>query len=194
MVAADQQPEPDKSDEGKWVRAAKAGDREAFDVLVELYGRGVLRYMENLTRSPADAEDLTQDALIQAFKAIETFKEGTDFRAWLLKIAYHEWIHTLRKKKRVAAVDPEKLGDFAAKDAVSHDDELAASIRMSIQELPEDQRVVVLLRFGEGMSHAQIAELTGAEPATVRWRLFRARQTLQKMLKKWVDPARETKK
>jgi RNA polymerase sigma-70 factor, ECF subfamily len=191
MVAADGK--ADSSEDAKWIKAAKAGDREAFDVLVELYGRAVMRYMQNLTGSTADAEDLTQDALIQAFKAINTFKDGTDFRAWLLKIAYHEWIHRLRKKKRVTAVDPEKLRDFAGKDAVVKDDELAASIHESIQQLPEDQRIVVALRFGEGLSHTQIAEMTDAEPATVRWRLFRARQTLQKLLKKWVDP-REAKK
>ena len=104
--------------------------------------------------------------MVQAFRAINTFKEGTDFRAWLLKIAYHEWIHGLRKKKRVTAVDPEKLRDFAGKDAVSSDDELAQSIRESIQQLPEDQRIVVALRFGEGLSHTQIAEMTNAEPAT----------------------------
>ena len=186
MVVADGK--ADSSEEGRWVSAAKAGDREAFDVLVELYGRGVMRYMQNLTGSAVDAEDLTQDALVQAFRAIKTFKDGTDFRAWLLKIAYHEWIHRLRKKKLVTAVDPEKLRDFAGKDAVMNDDELAVSIRESIQQLPEDQRIVVSLRFGEGLSHSQIAEMTDAEPATVRWRLFRARQTLQKLLKKWVDP------
>jgi RNA polymerase sigma-70 factor, ECF subfamily len=167
------------------VRAVKAGDRDAFDTLVERYGRHVLRYLESLCRGSVEADDLAQEVLLQAYRKIGTFNEDTDFRAWLLTIAYHAWVHWLRKKRPVTT-DPEDLKHVAAAVEATGDDELAADVRKSIEALPDDQRAVVALRFGEGLSHAEIAEITKSEVATVRWRLFKARQTLQRVLRKWV--------
>jgi RNA polymerase sigma-70 factor (ECF subfamily) len=177
--------QPNHAQETAWIQAAQNGDRQAFDALAELHGRGVVRYLDGLTRNAADAEDLTQEALLQAFRGIRSFQRGSDFRAWLLKIAYHEWVHLVRRKKKVTAVSPETLNSVPANSAPTGGDELAAATRAAVQKLPDEQRAVVLLRFGEGLSHSEIARITGSEVATVRWRLFRARQTLQKALKPW---------
>ncbi|MCY3023768.1 MAG: RNA polymerase sigma factor [Planctomycetota bacterium] len=174
--------------EDAWVRAAKNGDCRAFEGLVELHGRSVLRFLEGLSGPAGEAEDLSQETLFQAFRRIGTFLEGTDFRAWLLTIAYHVWVHAWRKKKPVVSLDHESVAGIAAPAHASDGaggEELQAAIRAGLGRLPDDQRVVVLLRFGEGLSHAQIAALTDSEVATVRWRLFRARQTLRKILKAW---------
>lgn len=85
--------------EDEWVRAAQAGSRDAFDALVELHGRTVLRYLEGMCGRSGEAEDLAQEALFQAFRRIGTFTLGTDFRAWLLTIAYHAWVHAVRRKR-----------------------------------------------------------------------------------------------
>lgn len=186
--------EPRHPQENEWVRAAKAGSREAFDALVELHGRAVLRYLEGMSGAGGDAEDLAQDVLLQAFRRLGTFTTGTDLRAWLLTIAYHAWVHAVRRKRVVTAHDQALLGSVPAAGTASDAGELGAAVRAGIAALPEDQRTVVLLRFGEGLSHAQIAAITGAEEPTVRWRLFRARRTLQKVLKAWapVDRASAT--
>ena len=181
--------ERDPREDG-WVRAAKTGDRAAFDALVEAHGRAVLRYLEGMTGPAGDAEDLAQEALFQAFRRIGTFTTGTGFRAWLLTIAYHAWVHSVRKKK-VATQDQAVLATIAAPDAPKTDAELREAVRGGLADLPEDQRAVVLLRFGEGLSHAEIATITGAEVATVRWRLFRARHVLRKALKAWLPAPRE---
>ena len=177
--------ERDPREDG-WVRAARAGDREAFDALVELHGRSVLRYLEGMAGRGGEAEDLAQETLLQAFRRISTFTPGTDFRAWLLTIAYHAWVHSLRRKKRPAARDEEILEQVPARAVEEDTSELRGAMQACLAKLPEDQRTVVLLRFSEGLSHAEIGQITGAEEATVRWRLFRARQMLRKALRQWL--------
>ena len=174
---------PDR--EAEWIRAAKDGNREAFDALVEMHGRCVLRYLRNMCTTMADAEDLAQDVLYQAFRRLSTFREGSNFRSWLLTIAYHAWVHS-RRRKRSTERPTEMLEQVAAPAEDTGPGELSEALQGCLSQLPEDQRTVVMLRFGEGLSHATIAKITKADPSTVRWRLFRARQTLRKFLSAWM--------
>jgi RNA polymerase sigma-70 factor (ECF subfamily) len=173
------------------VRAAQAGSREAFDALVELHGHAVLRYLEGMSRPSGEAEDLAQETLFQAFRRIGTFTLGTDFRAWLLTIAYHAWVHAVRRKRLAVAQDQAVLSSVPAPAAEGNAGELEGAVRQVLASLPDDQRTVAMLRFGSGLSHTEIAEITGVEPATVRWRLFRARQVLRKALKTWLPAEKD---
>jgi RNA polymerase sigma-70 factor (ECF subfamily) len=181
--------------ERQWILSAKRGDREAFDGLIDLHGRSVLRYLQNMCSCQADAEDLAQETLYQAFRRISTFQEGTNFRSWLLTIAYHGWVHSRRRKR--ASERTSDVLDRVADDQVQPDEvaggETVEAIQKCLARLPEDQRTVALLRFGEGLSHAEIAEITKADPTTVRWRLFRARQTLRRVLAAWLPDSRHVK-
>lgn len=170
------------AEERDWVTRAKAGERAAFDQLVELHGPGVLRYVQALTRYSADAEDIAQEALLQAYRGLHTFKDGTDFKAWILTIAYHAWVHSKRKRRPATLGDEEQIERIPAK-AERAESDWVETVRQGIAALPEEQRAVVQLRFGEGLSHAEISAIVGAEEATVRWRLYRARQSLQNLLK-----------
>ena len=171
----------------QWVREAQAGDREAFDRLIGLHGRTLLRYLLNLTGSAANADDIAQEAWLQAYRGIAGLNDPANFLGWLLRIAYHRWLRWLRKRKPAAELAPEELAQTPAKPEAQAPGagELEDAVRKAVQQLPEDQRTVVTLRFGEGLSHAQIAAITGDEVATVRWRLFMARQTLQRRLREW---------
>lgn len=172
--------------EAEWIRSAKNGNREAFDALIEVHGRCVLRYLRNMCVTMADAEDLAQDVLYQAYRRLSTFREGSNFRSWLLTIAYHAWVHS-KRRKRSTERPSEMLENVAAPPQDNSDaSELSDELQTCLMQLPEDQRTVVMLRFGEGLSHANIAKITKSDPSTVRWRLFRARQTLRKVLSAWV--------
>ena len=165
--------------------SAKRGEREAFDALLEQHGRSVLRYLKQMCNHQSDAEDLAQDVFYQAYRRLSTFQEGTNFKGWLLTIAYHAWVHSKRRasatEQTSAALDTVPMrGGANISDA-----EAGEAIRASLTRLPEDQRTVVLLRFGEGLSHAEISQIVKADPATVRWRLFKARQTLRRVLAAW---------
>ncbi len=174
------------------LKLLKQGDRDAFDSLIEVYGRVVLRYLKHMCGSDVDAEDLAQETLYQAYRRLSTFQEDTNFRSWLLTIAYHTWVHSKRRKS--ATEQPSATLDTISAPAapdVGGNAEANEAIQASLARLPEDQRTVVLLRFGEGLSHAEIAEITKADPATVRWRLYRARQTLRRILAAWAPGAKQ---
>ncbi|MEI6233370.1 MAG: sigma-70 family RNA polymerase sigma factor [Planctomycetota bacterium] len=171
--------------EDAWVREAQQGSRSAFDALVELHGPHVLRYIQSFSANRYEAEDLSQEALLQAYRRLETFEPGTNFRGWLLKIACRTCLHARRKKQPATPIDTDHMAAIAAPDAVQEDGELDADVRRTVATLPEDQRTVVHLRFVEQLSHAEIARITESEVATVRWRLFQARQTLRKKLSAW---------
>lgn len=171
--------------ETAWIQAAQTGDQNAFDALVELHGRAVLTFLQRLTASAADAEDLAQETLLRAYLGLKGFQPGGRFRAWLLTIAYHEWVHVRRRKTRVRLADNEELdrrSQVGPQLDTVESGEWKERLREAISRLPEDQRTVVWLRFAEGMTHEQIADVVNAEPATVRWRLFRARQAMRKEL------------
>ena len=107
--------------------------------------------------------------LYQAYRRLSTFQEGTNFRSWLLTIAYHTWVHSKRRKSALEqpSATLDTVSAPAESDAGGNEDANEA-IQASLKRLPEDQRTVVVLRFGEGMSHAEIAKITKADPATVR--------------------------
>jgi RNA polymerase sigma-70 factor, ECF subfamily len=187
MEVERKRPPPDPQ-ENAWIEAARNGDRDAFDALVQAHGRHVLRYLKGLSGSGNDAEDLLQDAFCEAYKSIKGFRDGTPFRPWILTIAYRCWVH-VRRKKRLPLQGPEALGGIAAVSIAPSSPDLKEAVNNAVAQLPEEQRAVFLLRFGEGLSHAEIAEIVETEEPTVRWRLFRARQTMKKLLKAWSPDA-----
>src|SRR5579862_3362173 len=127
----------------------------AFDSLIELHGRSVLRYMKHMCNSEVDAEDLTQDVLFQAYRRLSTFQNGTNFRSWLLTIAYHTWVHSKRRQSATEQTS-DTLDTLAAAPGTGGPAESGEAIQASLARLPEDQRMVVSLRFGEGLSHAEM--------------------------------------
>lgn len=178
--------------EDQWIKAAQSGDRQAFDRLVEVHGPPVLRYLRGLCGSFADGEDLTQETFCEAYRSLHGFRPPAfenmgSLRAWLLKIAYRCWLHGRRRKAPLTLASPDAAADIAAPPYLAGppDTGLEHAVRQGLARLPEEQREVFLLRFGEGLSHTEIAVITGCEPATIRWRLFKARQSLQHLLKEW---------
>lgn len=140
-----------------------------------------------LTRSPTDAEDIVQDAMLRAFRAFDGFR-GTDVRPWLLTIVRNCW-HTAGadRKRRGHVALPEEDERALASDGI---DPEAQAIRASqsrrldevIALLPEEFREVLVLREMEDLSYREIAEVTGAPIGTVMSRLARARAMLRE---KW---------
>lgn len=169
-------------------------EQDALEHLDALY-RTALR----MTRSPADAEDLVQDALIRAYRFYDRFEPGTNFRAWLFKILTNTYINSYRRKQarpQEASLDGteefflynqlakqgEEGGDTNAVESTVLDRLGADSIQRAIDMLPPPFRATVQLADVEGLSYAEIAEATGVAKGTVMSRLFRGRRQLQKAL------------
>ncbi|MCO5165250.1 MAG: sigma-70 family RNA polymerase sigma factor [Planctomycetes bacterium] len=175
------------------IERARACDEPAWEELVRRYGRSLHAHALRMSRDAHAAEDLAQEAWVRAFRFLGGYRPGTSFRAWLFTILTNLLRDHARRAARAPALEPEAVAAAAARalpDASAR--ELAAATERAIAELPAEQREVLLLRTVEGLSHDEIAQATGANAATVRWRLFRARERLAQRLEGWTgQPAGE---
>ena len=165
---------------------------DALPLLDSLYA-GALR----MTRNPADAEDLVQEAMMRAYRSFDRFEPGTNLKAWLFRIMTNAYINTYRKKQREPKkVSQDELAEFDLyRELKDHDpawDATPENIVLSnlvdsdiieaIDDLPEQFRLAVVLSDVEGFSYAEMAEIMDVPLGTVMSRLHRGRKALQKRL------------
>lgn len=166
-------------------------ERDALPLLDTLY-RAARRY----TGNAADAEDLVQETMMKAYAAFHRFEEGTNIRAWLLRILTNTWIKSYRRSQcRPAEILSEGLTDAQLHHHAGHSStglpsaELAAleslgddEVRQALEQLSEEQRLVVYYADVEGLSYKEIALILGTPVGTVMSRLHRGRRTLRRLL------------
>ncbi|MGL4554587.1 MAG: RNA polymerase sigma factor [Gemmataceae bacterium] len=171
-------------DEGRWVAASQGGDRSAFARLVEAYWGRLYRWLFQLTHDRHAAEDLAQEAFLKAWANLARFRPGTNFRAWLFRIAHNALVNTRRGPHARRAVMPDDVpGDGPGPQDVALSREELARVGKAVEGLPTDWRAALLLRVEEGLSFRQIAAVTDTTEETARWRVFKARQRLMA----WLD-------
>lgn len=181
------------------IRQVQAGDVSAFDRLIVKYRERVYGVVYNLTSNREDAADLTQDAFIKAFQAINRFQGHCSFFTWLYKIAVNTTLSHLRKNKMRSFFSLEKLNEEggnaqmmdqltdkrgADRDTYLH--ELQEKLNEGMQKLSIPHRTVITLYEIDGLSHSEIAEIMGCSEGTVRSRLHYAKQFLQGELGKYI--------
>ena len=172
------------------VARSKAGDTVAFGELVRRYQKTVFRIVLRMVKSQDDADDLTQDTFVRAYRGLKTFKEEFDFHPWLYRIAVNQAINFINKRKRQAAVDLDDVPETEVKAGPTPESPLQAASRRelldrlegALERLPEEQRTVFLLRVQEGLSYEEIAKAMDTPKGTVMSRLARARLALRKHL------------
>lgn len=183
-------------------------DRNQFESLLKPVLQVAYRYAARLLGSADAALDLVQDASVQAFRARHTFRVGTNFKAWFLKILTHLF-YQQRQKRRLETVDLEDAPDLFLFDAarragadLSGSDPAAwffqrvemDQIGEALDRLPDEYREAAILYFVSDLSYEEIAETLGIPIGTVRSRLHRARKHLQAALwqlaenRGWVEP------
>lgn len=165
---------------------------EAMPLLDQLYG-GALR----MTRNPQDAEDLVQETYLKAYNAFDSFKQGTNLKAWLYRIMTNTYINNYRKmKRRPLETSAEDVTDSQLYTSSSHDStglesaevealKMMPNSRISdaLNSLNEDYRMVVYYADVEGLAYKEIAEVMEIPLGTVMSRLHRGRKQLREMLK-----------
>jgi RNA polymerase sigma-70 factor (ECF subfamily) len=151
-----------------------------------------------MTRNPADAEDLVQETYLKAYRAFDSFQEGTNLKAWLYRILTNTFINSYRAKKRrpdesdiddvenlylyrrLGGLEGASAGRSAEEEVLDHFTE--AEVKEAIESLPEQFRMAVLLGDVEGFSYKEIADIMDIPIGTVMSRLHRGRRALQKRL------------
>jgi len=181
-------------DELALVSAAKTGDLPAFNQLVLNYQSLAYNVAYRIVGDADAAADATQDAFIKAYKALNSFR-GQSFKPWLLRIVTNTCYDHLRAKKRKptsnlddALVNPEhswRLQDPAeSPEAYAERTELGRALQKAIDQLPPEQRTIVILSDMQGFTYEEIAEATDVSLGTVKSRLSRARAKLRDYLQK----------
>src|SRR5947209_11259392 len=191
-------PASDIAEQRLLLACAQAGDERAFRALVDPYRHALEVHCYRMLGSLQDAEDVAQETLLRAWRALERFEPRAQFQTWLYRIATNACLDELeRRPRRPEPVDPfpDRPGDEtasptydpAARYAIREGMELA--LLRAIQELPGRQRAVLIFRDVLGWTAAEVAEVLGSTVASVNSALQRARATIEQHLPDATQPA-----
>jgi RNA polymerase sigma-70 factor (ECF subfamily) len=182
-------------EERRLIEAAQRGEVESFNALVRLYEGRVYNLCYRMLGDADSAADAAQDAFLSAFRNLRSFRGGS-FRSWLLRISTNTCYDVLRARKRrpTTSLDVDSDGEDdgsplqIADTGESPDEfalrrELAVAIQHGLADLPEEQRLILILSDIQGLAYEEIAEVTGANLGTVKSRLSRGRARLRDILK-----------
>ncbi len=178
------------------VERVQRGDKHAFELLVVKYQRKILRLLSRFIRDPAEIEDVAQEAFIKAYRALPQFRGESAFYTWLYRIA----INTAKNHLVASGRRPSSPSEFETEDGETFDEtdtlsdnntpesvlasrEIAQTVNIAIESLPEELRMAIVLREIEGMSYEDIAQAMDCPIGTVRSRIFRAREAIAAKLK-----------
>jgi RNA polymerase sigma-70 factor (ECF subfamily) len=181
----------EKLSEADAIERAKQGDAAAFEVLYNLHKRRVYSLCLRMTTNTAEAEDLTQEAFLQLFRKIGTFRGESAFSTWLHRMAVNVVLMQLRKKGlQLVPLDDENEGEEETpkKDYGAQDNVLAGSIdrlqlKNAIDRLPPGYRSIFVLHDVEGFEHNEIADMVGCSIGNSKSQLHKARMKLRELLK-----------
>jgi len=181
------------------VARVQKGDKRAFDLLVLKYQHKIFGLISRYIKDHHEVMDVAQEAFIKAYRAIGRFRGDSAFYTWLYRIAINTAKNHLVSRSRrppdtdVDVVDAEyyesasRLKDNASPEQLVHRQQLEEAVFKAIEQLPEDLKAAVTLREFDGMSYEDIAEVMQCPVGTVRSRIFRARESIDKHISHLVD-------
>ena len=181
------------------VSRVKQGDRTAFDLLLGRYQHKICALIARHVRNPDEVEDVAQEAFIKAFRALPKFRGDSAFYTWLYRIAINTaHNHQMAKSRRPPGTDidvedaqfmdgAERLIENETPEAAAVRDELAEALDQAIAALPDDLRSALTLREFDGLRYDQIAAIMECPVGTVRSRIFRAREAVDRRIGHLLD-------
>lgn len=184
--------------ERELVRLARSGDVQAFESLYRSYNDRIYNFAKQITESPDDAADVTQDAFIRAWRALPELRSDGLFGVWLHRIVLNGCRDLIKKKGRKPTVSFEEIetsDNFESRAPIPERavlaDEKHDAVRQAIRSLNEGHRLVVTMHHLEGMNVDSISKVLRIPRGTVMSRLSRARETLKRKLAPYVEGGRD---
>ena len=191
--------------EAEAIRLAQAGNAAAFEFLYQLHGRRVYALCLRMVGNPADAEDLMQEAFLQLFRKIGTFRGESAFSTWLHRMTVNVVLMRLRKKSLPTdsleeTLEPDAENSGPKRDVGAPDLRLSGAVdrvnlERSIEKLPPGYRTVFVLHDVQGYEHNEIASIMGCSVGNSKSQLHKARTRLRELLQEEIrQQAREERK
>ena len=169
--------------ERELIDACRRGERDAFRALFEAYKNKVYSVALRFSGEPALAMDIAQDTFLKLFSSIRDFRGDASFDTWIYRLVVNSCLDHRRRARRLLPL----AGDFVGRLRATGDSlsdlmrsEVSGSVRTAVDRLAPDLRIVIVLRYTEGLSYDQIAEVLGCAPGTIASRLNRAHKTLER--------------
>lgn len=181
------------------VESVKNGNKAAFDLLVIKYQQRIINLVSRFVRNHSDALDVTQEAFIKAYRALPNFRGDSAFYTWLYRIAVNTAKnHLAQQSRRPSGInaDIDEVEQFEGETALTENatperlmqrDQIESTVVNAIEGLPEDLKVAITLREVEGLSYEDIATVMECPIGTVRSRIFRAREAIDKDLRPLIE-------
>ncbi len=171
-----------KSDE-YYISKVLAGETAAFAVLVDRYKTLAYNISLRIVKQPEDAEEITQDSFIKAYRSLRGFKGTSKFSTWLYRIVYNSSITHIRKKQREMPVDSESRemknhSGLIDDDGSQNDEFLASALKKAVDSLPADEQTMITLYYYENSRIEEIAKVMALSVSNVKVRLYRTRKKL----------------
>jgi RNA polymerase sigma-70 factor (ECF subfamily) len=191
--------QPAPTSDQQLVKRVQNGDKRAFDLLVLKYQHKILAIVGRYIKDNAEVYDVVQEAFIKAYRALPNFRGDSAFYTWLYRIAINTAKnHLVSRGRRPPASDidvdeadhydgSEGLRDIESPEGAMARDQLQTTLDKAIRDLPEDLRTALTLREMEGLSYEEIAEVMDCPVGTVRSRIFRAREAVDKAVRPLLD-------
>ncbi|MBS0286147.1 MAG: RNA polymerase sigma factor RpoE [Proteobacteria bacterium] len=177
------------------VQQVRLGDKQAFDLLVQKYQFKILKLVNRYVNDPSEAMDVAQESFIKAYRALDKFRGDSAFYTWLYRIAINTAKnHIVSQSRRMVEADVEvvdmeqtltkgNLREYSAPEKILLDVEIEHAVNEVIQHLPKELRTAITLRELEGLSYEEIAGIMACPVGTVRSRIFRAREAIERRIK-----------
>jgi len=195
-----------QQEDARLVEAVRAGDREAFRILVERHQNKVYGVLRRLTNDPDRAEELAQEAFMRAYQGIDGFRGDSQFGTWMVQIAVYVARDLYRHQKRAQVISLEEYQETSGQAAELRETrsgsdpfenlserELVARLERALKDVPRAYREVFTLRVIEGFDYEEIAEITGNSVGSLKVRLHRTRIRLKQLLEEGL-PGQESQK
>jgi len=186
------------------VERAQRGEKAAFELLVAKYQRKLVRLLSRFIRDPTEVEDVAQEAFIKAYRALPSFRGDSAFYTWLYRIGINTAKNYLVALGRRAPTVTEmesgdgegseesgQVPDYNTPENELMSRQIAETVNLAVEELPEELRTAITLRELEGLSYEEIATMMNCPIGTVRSRIFRAREAIAEKLRPQLDTRKD---
>lgn len=180
-------------DEKELIREAKNGSMKAFEEIISLYEKKVFSTIYYMVKNENEIEDIAQEVFIKIYKNLKNFKEESSLYTWIYRITINVCIDEIKKRKKVVYLDEEIETDDGemrmqipdeskSPSELAEEKDLKQRLTSCIRKLPEDQRIMIVLRDIKGFTYMEIAEMLKMNLGTVKSKINRSRASLKELL------------